>query len=44
MAAIDESVPCPVLTAPLYSRFTSRQEQTFAGKVLQAMRRKFGGH
>ncbi len=43
-AAIDESVPCTVLSAALYSRFTSRQEETFAWKVEQAMRRKFGGH
>lgn len=43
-AAIDESVPCPVLSASLYSRFTSRNEEKFAWKVAQAMRRKFGGH
>lgn len=43
-AAIDESVPCPVLSASLYSRFTSRHEEHFAWKVAQAMRRKFGGH
>jgi 6-phosphogluconate dehydrogenase len=43
-AAIDESVPCTVLSAALYSRFTSRHEETFAWKVEQAMRRKFGGH
>ena len=44
MAAIDESVPVPVLSASLYSRFTSRHEEDFAWKVAQAMRRKFGGH
>jgi 6-phosphogluconate dehydrogenase len=44
MAAIDESVPCTVLSAALYSRFTSRHEEQFAWKVAQAMRRKFGGH
>jgi 6-phosphogluconate dehydrogenase len=44
MAAIDESVPCTVLSAALYSRFTSRHEETFAWQVAQAMRRKFGGH
>ena len=44
LAAIDESVPCPVLSASLYSRFTSRHEEKFAWKVAQAMRRKFGGH
>ena len=43
-AAIDEGVPCPVLTTSLYSRFTSRKEEDFAWKVVQAMRRKFGGH
>jgi 6-phosphogluconate dehydrogenase len=43
-AAIDESVPCNVLSAALYSRFTSRHEEKFAWKVAQAMRRKFGGH
>jgi len=44
LAAIDESVPCTVLSAALYSRFTSRKEEEFAWKVAQAMRRKFGGH
>ena len=43
-AAIDESVPCPVLTTSLYSRFTSRHEEDDAWKIVQAMRRKFGGH
>jgi 6-phosphogluconate dehydrogenase len=43
-AAIDESVPCPVLSTALYSRFTSRHEEQFAWQVAQAMRRKFGGH
>jgi 6-phosphogluconate dehydrogenase len=43
-AAIDESVPADVLTASLYTRFRSRQEHTFAEKVLSAMRMKFGGH
>jgi len=44
LAAIDEGVPCPVLTTSLYSRFTSRHEEHFAWKIVQAMRRKFGGH
>jgi 6-phosphogluconate dehydrogenase len=43
-AAIDESIPCTVLSAALYSRFTSRHEEDFAWKIAQAMRRKFGGH
>jgi 6-phosphogluconate dehydrogenase len=44
LAAIDEGVPCTVLSSSLYSRFTSRHEENFAWKVAQAMRRKFGGH
>ena len=43
-AAIDEAVPAEVLTAALYVRFRSRQEHTFAEKMLSAMRQKFGGH
>jgi len=44
LAAIDEGAPCPVLTASLYQRFTSRGEDLFAQKVLSAMRFEFGGH
>lgn len=43
-AAIEESVPADVLTTALYVRFRSRQEHTFAEKMLSAMRQKFGGH
>ncbi|MBL8189024.1 MAG: 6-phosphogluconate dehydrogenase (decarboxylating), partial [Acidobacteria bacterium] len=43
-AAIDEAVPADVLAASLFTRFRSRQEHTFAEKVLSAMRHKFGGH
>ncbi len=43
-AAIDESVPAPVLSAALYSRFSSRGEAGFADKLLSAMRFEFGGH
>ncbi len=43
-AAIEEAVPADVLSAALYARFRSRQEHTFAEKVLSAMREKFGGH
>jgi 6-phosphogluconate dehydrogenase len=43
-AAIDESVPAPVLSAALYERFSSRGEAEFAGRVLSAMRFEFGGH
>jgi len=43
-AALDEAVPADVLTAALYVRFRSRQQHTFAEKMLSAMRQKFGGH
>ena len=43
-AAIEEAVPADVLTSALYTRFRSRQEHTFAEKILSAMRNKFGGH
>jgi 6-phosphogluconate dehydrogenase len=43
-AAIDEAVPADVLSAALYVRFRSRQQHTFAEKMLSAMRQKFGGH
>jgi 6-phosphogluconate dehydrogenase len=44
MAAIEEAVPCDVLSASLFTRFRSRQEHTFAEKMLSGMRNKFGGH
>jgi 6-phosphogluconate dehydrogenase len=44
LAAIDETVPAPVITASLFSRFDSRGEGAFAGKILSAMRSAFGGH
>jgi 6-phosphogluconate dehydrogenase len=43
-AAIDESVPAPVLSAALYERFSSRGEDDFSEKVLSALRFQFGGH
>jgi len=43
-AAIEESVPAEVLSAALFTRFRSRQQHTFAEKVLSAMRFGFGGH
>jgi 6-phosphogluconate dehydrogenase len=43
-AAIDEAVPVDVLSAALFTRFRSRQQHTFAEKMLSAMRQKFGGH
>jgi len=44
IAAIEEAVPADVLTTALFTRFRSRQEHTFAEKMLSAMRHKFGGH
>jgi 6-phosphogluconate dehydrogenase len=43
-AAIDIGVPAPVLSAALYERFASRDEDHFANQVLSAMRQQFGGH
>ncbi len=43
-AAIDLDVPVPVITASLFSRFQSRQTESFAMKVLAALRNQFGGH
>jgi 6-phosphogluconate dehydrogenase len=43
-AALDQAVPAEVLTSALYTRFRSRQQHTFAEKILSAMRKKFGGH
>jgi 6-phosphogluconate dehydrogenase len=43
-AAIEEAVPVDVLSAALFTRFRSRQDHTFAERVLSAMRQKFGGH
>jgi 6-phosphogluconate dehydrogenase len=44
MAAIEEAVPAEVLSSALYARFRSRQDHTFADKILSAMRFQFGGH
>jgi len=44
MAAIDEAVPVPILSAALFERFNSRGQADFADKVLSAMRHGFGGH
>ena len=44
MAAVDEAVPAPVLSAALYERFSSRGEADFADKMLSALRYEFGGH
>jgi 6-phosphogluconate dehydrogenase len=42
--AIDTSVPAPVITASLFARFRSRQDNSFSNRVLAALRREFGGH
>jgi len=42
--AVEEAVPADVLSAALYARFRSRQDHTFAEKLLSAMREQFGGH
>ena len=42
--AIDKDVPVPTLTAALFTRFRSRQDESFAEKMLAAMRNAFGGH
>lgn len=43
-AAVEEAVPANVLTAALYARFSSRDPNSFANKLLSAMRKGFGGH
>jgi 6-phosphogluconate dehydrogenase len=42
--AIAENVPVPVITAALFARIASRQEQSFAAQVNAALRNQFGGH
>jgi len=44
LAAIESSVPAPVLSAALFQRFSSRGESDYADKLLSAMRGAFGGH
>ena len=43
-AAIEESIPAPVLSAALYERFSSRASADFANRMLSALRFEFGGH
>jgi 6-phosphogluconate dehydrogenase len=43
-AAIEQDVPAPITTLSLFSRFASRQEESFQNKVVAALRREFGGH
>jgi 6-phosphogluconate dehydrogenase len=42
--AIDHAVPAPALAMSLFMRFRSRQDDSFSGKVLAALRNEFGGH
>ena len=42
--AIDQDVPAPVITLALLMRFVSRQNESYAAKLLSAMRNQFGGH
>ena len=42
--AIETAVPAPVIALSLFTRFRSRQVDTFSGKVLAALRNEFGGH
>lgn len=42
--AIDNDVPAPVITMSLLARFVSRQDESYAAKLLAAMRNQFGGH
>jgi 6-phosphogluconate dehydrogenase (decarboxylating) len=43
-AAIEEAVSTPALAGALFNRFRSRRDETFANRVLSAMRHAFGGH
>jgi 6-phosphogluconate dehydrogenase len=42
--AIDLDIPAPIITHSLFARFVSRQDESFAAKLLAAMRNQFGGH
>jgi 6-phosphogluconate dehydrogenase len=42
--AIEERVPAPAIALALFSRFASRQDESFAAKVNAALRKQFGGH
>ena len=44
LAAIDEGVPAPVISAALFERFASRGDADYANRLLSAMRKQFGGH
>jgi 6-phosphogluconate dehydrogenase len=42
--AVDEGVPAPVISAALFARFASREDESFAAKINAALREQFGGH
>jgi 6-phosphogluconate dehydrogenase len=44
LAAVDEGVPAPVISAALFARFESRGDADYADRLLSAMRKQFGGH
>jgi 6-phosphogluconate dehydrogenase len=44
LSAMDQDVPAPVTALSLFARIASRQEESFAAKVIAALRREFGGH
>jgi 6-phosphogluconate dehydrogenase len=44
LEAIDEGVPVPVTALSLFARFSSRQDDSFAMKMIAALRNQFGGH
>jgi len=44
LTAIDQDVPAPVTALSLFARFASRQDESFAAKVIAALRHEFGGH
>jgi len=44
LAAVDEGVPAPVISAALFGRFESQGEADYADRILSAMRKQFGGH
>jgi 6-phosphogluconate dehydrogenase len=44
MEAIEEDVPAPITALALFARFSSRQEDSYAMKLIAALRAQFGGH
>jgi 6-phosphogluconate dehydrogenase len=43
-SAIDNAVPLPTIALSLFARFASRQDESFSGKLISALRKEFGGH